>query len=74
MTITKFTTMETGKTYETPLRVTEINEKTGKNGSAYLDVKLSDGNNALIAKCFNMTVADFSAKVGEVLDFYISVE
>lgn len=74
MTITKFTTMETGKTYETPLMVTEINEKTGKNGSAYLDVKLSDGDNAIIAKCFNMTVADFSAKVGEVLDFNISVE
>lgn len=74
MTITKFTTMETGKTYETPLMVTEINEKTGKNGSAYLDVKLSDGDNAIIAKCFNMIVADFSAKVGEVLDFNISVE
>lgn len=74
MEIIKINSMECGNSYETPLLITDITEKVGRNGSSYLDVKLSDGENKITAKWFDKTANTLGRNVGDICIVRLGVD
>ena len=69
----KFKEMKVGNEYVTNLLVTNIEERTARNGSIYCDISLSDGEQTVIAKYFDSINSKELAVIGNVADCTINV-
>ncbi len=69
----KFKEMKVGNEYVTNLLVTNIEERTARNGSIYCDISLSDGEQTVIAKYFNSINSKELAVIGNVAECTINV-
>lgn len=69
----KFKEMASGETYRTFALISEVNERESRNGAKYLDVKLSDGETSITAKCFDFNAQTFQFYPGDMLKVELNV-
>ena len=69
----KFAELNKGDNPNVFALITDVTEKEAKNGSPFLDVRLSDGEKEIVAKIFSCAKDNFGHDKGEILCMTIGV-